>query len=57
MIVGAKGRTFHKVIGEMKRFTSRSLRKAIESHSGESRKEWMLWMLQRTVLKNGNNTG
>ena len=39
----------------MKSFTSRSLRKAIESHPGESRKEWMLWMMQRAGLKNGNN--
>ena len=55
MIVGTKGRPLEKVIGEMKSFTSRSLRKAIESHPGESRKEWMLWMMQRAGLKNGNN--
>ena len=55
MIVGSKGRPLEKVVGEMKSFTSRSLRKAIESHPGESRKEWMLWMMQRAGLKNGNN--
>ena len=55
MIVGTTGRPLDKVIGEMKSFTSRSLRKAIEEHTGESRKEWMLWMMQRAGLKNGNN--
>jgi putative transposase len=55
MVVGTKGRPLDKVIGEMKSFTSRSLRKAIENHAGESRKEWMLWMMQRAGLKNGNN--
>ncbi len=55
MIVGSKGRPLDKVISEMKSFTSRSLRKAIEEHPGESRKEWMLWMMKRAGLKNGNN--
>ena len=55
MIVGTKGRPLDKVIGEMKSFTSRSLRKAIEQHSGESRKEWMVWLMQRAGLKNSNN--
>jgi putative transposase len=39
MIVGTKGRSLDKIIGEMKSYTSRSLRKAIEEHTGESRKE------------------
>ncbi|MFT3844057.1 MAG: transposase [Lacibacter sp.] len=55
MIVGTKGRALDKVIGEMKSFTSRSLRKAIEQHQGESRKEWMIWMMKRAGAKNGNN--
>jgi hypothetical protein len=39
----------------MKSFTSRSLRKAIESNSSESRKEWMMPMLVRAGLNNVNN--
>ena len=39
----------------MKSYTSRSLRKAITQHSGESRKEEMLWMMRRAGIKNGNN--
>lgn len=55
MIVGSKGRALDKVIGEMKSFTSRSLRKAIESAPSESRKEWMIPMLESAGLNNGNN--
>jgi putative transposase len=55
MIVGTKERPLDKIVGEMKSFTSRSLRKAIEEHTGESRKEWILWMMKRAGLKNGNN--
>ena len=55
MIVGSKGRPLDKIIGEMKSFTSRSLRKEIENHAGESRREWMLDMMQQTGIKNINN--
>jgi len=55
MIIGSKGRALDKTVGEMKSFTSTSLRKAIENHHGESRKEWLLWMMQRAGQKNGNN--
>ena len=55
MIIGSKGRPLEKIVGEMKSFTSRDLRKAIEAHAGESRKEWLLWMMKRAGEKNGNN--
>ncbi|MFC0184487.1 transposase [Pseudarcicella hirudinis] len=55
MIVGSKGRALDKVVGEMKSFTSRALRKMIENHQGESRKEWLIWMMKRAGTKNGNN--
>ena len=55
MIVGTKGRPLEKIIGEMKSFTSTRLRKAITEHPGESRKEWMIWMMERAGKKNGNN--
>ena len=40
----------------MKSFTSRSLRKAITKNTGESRREWLLWMMERAGKKNSNNT-
>ena len=55
MIIGSQGRELDKIVGEMKSFTSRSLRKLLENHSTESRKEWIIWMMQRAGLKNENN--
>lgn len=55
MIVGTTGRPLEKTIGEMKSFTSRSLRKAIEDNVGESRKEWLIEMMKQAGLDNNNN--
>jgi len=55
MIIGSKGRKLDKIVGEMKSYTSRSLRKSIQSNQGESRREWMVWMMERAGKKNGNN--
>ena len=55
MIVGTKGRPLDKIIGEMKSFTSTSLRKIIKEHPAESRKEWMLWMMEKAGKKNSSN--
>lgn len=55
MIIGTKGRPMDKIVGEMKSFTSRELRLAIEVHPGESRKQWMMKMMKDAGDKNGNN--
>jgi putative transposase len=55
MIVGTTGRPLEKTIGEMKSFTSRSLRKAIENSPVESRKEWIMEMMKHAGLNNNNN--
>lgn len=43
------------IIRDLKRHTSKSILKAIESNETESRKEWMLWMFERAGRKNLNN--
>jgi putative transposase len=55
MIIGSKGRTMDKIVGEMKSYTSSQLRGAIEIFQGESRKDWIMWMMKRAGMKNGNN--
>jgi putative transposase len=55
MIVVTAGRPLEKTIGEMKSFTSRSLRKAIENNPEESRKEWIKEMMLQARLNNNNN--
>jgi putative transposase len=55
MIIGSKGRPLDKIVGEMKSFTSRSLRKAITEYVGESRREWMVRMMEKAGSDNSNN--
>lgn len=43
-----------ELLGKFKEHTSKTLRKAIAAHLGESRKEWMLWMMQRAAAKNSS---
>ena len=57
MILGSRGRKLDKTVGEMKSFTSTNLKDAIRNHTGESRKEWMIWMMERAGQKNGKVTG
>ena len=52
MIVGSKGRALDKIIGKMKSFTSRRLRKSIVSNQSESRREWLLPMMKKAGLQN-----
>jgi putative transposase len=41
---------------DFKGFTSKKMLKAIEENPQESRKEWMLWMMERAGKKNSNVT-
>jgi putative transposase len=42
------------LLKELKTYTSKQLQKAISEHNQESRKEWMLWLMERAGLKNSN---
>ena len=55
MIIGTHGENLENIIRDMKRHTSIALRDALKNHPGESRKEWMLWMMERAGKKNGHN--
>lgn len=58
MIIGSDGRnSLESIIRDLKSFTSRSIRKLLEDKEAvaESRREWMLWMMQRAGKKNTNN--
>jgi REP element-mobilizing transposase RayT len=56
MIIGTHGDKLENIMRDMKKHTSVALRKAIEQHPGESRKEWMLWMMTRAGKENSQNT-
>lgn len=55
MIISSRGRPLDKIVGEMKSYTSRALRKAIEKNTTESRREWLMSMMRQAGLNNGNN--
>jgi REP element-mobilizing transposase RayT len=43
-----------KLIKELKTYTSKKLQELIANNQQESRKEWLLWMMERAGLKNSN---
>ena len=57
MIVASSKNPIEKTVGEMKSFTSTQLRKAIKENAKESRREWMLWMMERASQKSSNTKG
>ena len=57
MIIGSRGNALENIMRDMKSHTSTKLKKAITENQQESRREWILWMMQRAGTKNGNNNG
>ena len=55
MIIGTHGDKLENIMRDMKKHTSIALKKAIKEHPQESRKEWMLWMMERAGRKNIKN--
>jgi putative transposase len=43
-----------KLLKEFKTYTSKKIRQAIEENPTESRKEWLLWMMQQAAKKKSN---
>ena len=55
MIIGSNKNKLEDIVRDMKSYTSTALRKSIKENIQESRKEWMIWMMERAGKKNGNN--
>jgi putative transposase len=55
MIIGTHGDKLEDIMRDMKKHTSLALKNAIQNHPGESRKEWLLWMMERAGRKNSQN--
>lgn len=49
------GSNLSEIIRDLKSFTSRHIRKALEADTLESRREWMLWLMKRAGEKNERN--
>ncbi len=54
LIFRAKDNNPGELMKSLKTFTSKALQHEIENNMQESRKEWMLWLMERAGLKNSN---
>ncbi|MFE7086512.1 transposase [Sphingobacterium spiritivorum] len=55
LIIGTTGNKMEDILRDFKSYTSRMLRKEITENFQESRKEWLLWLMERAGKKNRNN--
>lgn len=57
IIIGSKTNKLEEIVRDMKRHTSIVLRKLISNNPKESRREWIMLMMEKVGKKNGNNLG
>ena len=55
MIIGTHKVPMQDILRDFKSYTSKQLKTLIQENHQESRKEWMLWLMQRAGKKNINN--
>ena len=55
MIIGSHADKLERIMQNMKRHTSEELHKAISNNRQESRREWMLLMMEKAGKENSNN--
>jgi len=54
LIFRAKDNNLSDILRDLKTYTSKEMQKMIEGNTTESRKEWMLWLMERAGAKNSN---
>ena len=54
LIIGTQENPLQNIMRDLKRHTSETLHKSIQNNPAESRREWMLWMMERAAKKNSN---
>ena len=55
MIIGSKKDKLENIVRDMKKHTSITLKAVIKNNKLESRKEWILWLMERAGKRNSNN--
>jgi putative transposase len=55
LMIGSQGALLQDIMRDFKRHTAKKLLKTIEENQTESRREWILWMMERAGKKNPNN--
>ena len=56
-LIASTGKDFliSNILRDFKKYTSKQIFKAIKENLVESRKEWMIWIFERTGKRNSNN--
>ncbi len=54
LIIGTKGNPLQNIMRDLKRHTAEVLHKSIQNNYSESRREWMVLMMERAAKKNTN---
>ncbi len=57
LIIGTSDKPMQDILRDLKSYTSRKLKEEIQENPAESRKEWILRMMERAGKLNGNNSG
>lgn len=55
LIIGTTGNPLQNIMRDLKRHTAEALHKTIQNNPTESRREWILWMMERAAKKNSNS--
>jgi hypothetical protein len=55
LIIGTNEQNMEGILRDFKSFTSRELKEAIKNNPQESRKDWLVWMMERAGKINSNN--
>jgi REP element-mobilizing transposase RayT len=56
MIIGSKKEMLEDIVRDIKKHTSLKFKESIKNNHFESRKEWIMWMMERAGRKNSNNS-
>ncbi|MBJ7428396.1 MAG: transposase, partial [Bacteroidia bacterium] len=55
LIIGTNQQNMEGILRDFKSFTSRELKESIKNNMQESRKDWIVWMMERAGKMNSNN--
>jgi len=55
LIIGTRDKPMQDILRDMKSYTSKKLRGEITNNHRESRKKWIIWMLEKAGKANSNN--
>ncbi len=55
LIIGTENGILSDIVRDLKSYTSRAIRKVIEENKKESRREWLLWFMERAGKNNKRN--